>query len=264
MTIPADIHWPPAPETPVLADDEVHVWRASLDLPASELQHLHQTLAPDELHRARRFRFHKDRDRFVAARSLLRAILSRYLNADPARLRFSYGPNGKPYLADTTDGDGLSFNLSRRDGLALYAITRGREVGIDLERICDDLEPEQIAEQFFSPREVAALRMVPAHKRRETFFAYWACKEAYTKARGTGLSLSLDQFDVLPATKEPEVLLSCEKDPKEALRWVLRSLSAGSGYSAALAVQGHGWRLECWQWNLCHRDTSQPVGQRKG
>jgi 4'-phosphopantetheinyl transferase len=107
----------------------VHVWRASLDLPASEVHDLHQTPTPDELHRAERFRFRKDRDRFIAARGLLRAILGRYLKADPARLRFSYGPNGKPYLADEISGNDLSFNLSRRDDLALYAITRGREVG---------------------------------------------------------------------------------------------------------------------------------------
>ncbi len=259
----AQLPWTPALKTPVLAHDEVHVWRAFLHLPPSEVRDLQQTLTPDELHRAQRFRFRKDRDRFVAARGLLRAILGRYLNAEPARLLFSYGPNGKPYLSKTTNGTGLSFNLSRRDDLALYAITRGREVGIDLERIRDDLEPEKIAKHFFSPHEIAALQETPAHRRCEMFFTYWTCKEAFIKALGTGLTFPLNQFDVVPTTNRPEVLLSIEKDPREAARWSLRSLPSGSGYSAALAVQGHSWRLECWQWNLCQRDMSRPVGQRK-
>lgn len=244
---PTDLRWPPPPDTPVLVHDEVHVWRASLDLPASEVLDLHQTLTPDELQRAGRFRFRKDRDRFIAARGLLRAILGRYLNADPARLRFSYGPNGKPYLADTTNVNGLAFNLSRRDGLALYAITSGREVGIDLERIRDDLEPEKIAERFFSPREIAALQAAPAHTRREVFFTYWACKEAFIKALGTGLSFPLDQFEVVSTTNRPEVLLSIEKDQEEAARWSLRTLPTDFGYVAALAVEGHSFWLECCQ-----------------
>lgn len=239
-----ELAWRTPPENLVLTSHEVHVWRADLDPPAPRLKTLRDTLSSDELERADRFHFQRDRDHFIAARGLLRVILGRYLGRGPDELTFYYGPNGKPYLAHTTNGNGLSFNLSRRDGLALYAITRGREVGIDLELIRADLEPEKIAEQFFSPRELVVLQAAPTDMRQEAFFALWTCKEAYVKATGTGLTFPLNQFSVLSATNGSEVLLSIEKDLEEAARWSLRELSTAPGYSAALAVAGHGRRLK--------------------
>jgi 4'-phosphopantetheinyl transferase len=130
---------------------------------------------------------------------------------------------------------------------SVTAGTACREIGIDLELIREDLPCEQLAERFFSPREIAVLRAVPAHTRHEAFFTCWSCKEAYTKAVGAGLSLSLDRFDVMPAPEGPAVLLTIKEDLEEASRWSLRKLSADSGYVAALAVEGHCGRLKCWQ-----------------
>lgn len=237
-------------DKPVLASDEVHVWRADLDPPAQQLKTLRDTLSSDELKRAERFRFQRDRDHFIAARGLLRVILGRYLGREPDELTFTYSPNGKPALTSASGGDSLCFNLSRREGLALYAVARERQVGVDLELIREDFACEQIAERFFSPREIAALQATSTHMRQEAFFTLWTCKEAYVKATGTGLSAPLDQFDVLPNATKPEVLLRIEKDPREAARWSLRSIPTGAGYSATLAVQGHSRRLECWQLNL--------------
>jgi 4'-phosphopantetheinyl transferase len=132
--------------------------------------------------------------------------------------------------------------------VALYAVARGREVGIDLEFIRRDLEVEQIAERFFSRQEIATLRALPADLRRDAFFLCWTRKEAYIKARGEGLSLPLDQFDVSLIPGEPAALLSTRPDSDEALRWSLQELPLGSGYVAALAVEGRGRSFSCWQW----------------
>jgi len=207
-----------------------------------------RTLTLDERARARRFRFPRDRDRFIVARGVLRAILGRYLGVDPGRLRFRYSPYGKPALAGPFEDEGIRFNLAHSQGIALYAVSRGREVGIDVEYVRADLADERIAERFFSPREVATLRAVPAEQRREAFFHCWTRKEAYVKARGEGLSLPLDQFDVSLAPGEPAALLSTPGDPPEVTRWSLQALNPGPGYVAALAVEGNGWRLRCWQW----------------
>ncbi len=227
--------------------DEVHVWRASLDLGASRRHALHLTLAEDEQERAERFHFAKDRARFIAGRGLLRAILARYLRADPAGLRFCYDPKGKPALTPASHTGGLRFNMSHSHGLALYAVTRGRELGVDLEYIQPRLEGG-IAERFFSPREVAALGALPADLRNEAFFACWTRKEAYVKAKGDGLALRLDQFDVSLNPRQPAALLRMEGDPQEACRWSLWALDAAPGYAAALCVEGHDWRLARWQW----------------
>lgn len=239
--------WLPPSADLALSSDDVHVWRASLDLPASCVQSLQHTLAADELSRAERFYFHKDRKHFIVARGLLRAILSRYLDMEPGQLRFCYSDYGKPSLATMPGQDTLSFNVSHSHGLALYAVTRGREIGIDLERIRADLDCEQIAARFFSPRENAVLRALPAKLKPEAFFNCWTRKEAYIKARGGGLSLPLDQFDVSLAPGEPTTLLNIRGDPQEALRWSLRELMPGPGHMAALAVEGYDWHLTCWQ-----------------
>ena len=92
------------------------------------------------------------------------------------------------------------------------------------------------------------LRTLPTDVQRQAFFRCWTRKEAYIKARGQGLSLPLDQFDVSLAPGEPAAILGTQQDPSEASRWSLQELTAAPGYIAALAVEGHGWRLTCWQW----------------
>ena len=99
------------------------------------------------------------------------------------------------------------------------------------------------------------LRALSAEVQREAFFNCWTRKEAYLKARGEGLSLPLDQFDLSLAPGEPAALLDTRPDPAEAARWSLQDLTAAPGYAAALAVAGHGWRLACWQWP----DQSHPL-----
>jgi 4'-phosphopantetheinyl transferase len=106
----------------------------------------------------------------------------------------------------------------------------------------------EIAERFFSPQEVAALRPLPTEAQRQAFFRCWTRKEAYIKARGEGLSHPLDQFDVLPVHGKPDAMLRTQRDPSEASRWSLRDLPLAADYAAALAVEGHDWRLACWQW----------------
>lgn len=247
--LPTTPLWNSPSETPILSDDDVHVWRASLDPPASVVERLERTLATDERERAGRFRFSRHRSHFIAARGMLRAILGLYLEAEPAALYFQYGPRGKPGLAGDGDDGTLRFNLSHSGELALYAVARGRELGIDVEQIRSDRSDESIARRFFSPSEVEALLALPEGERRDAFFRCWTRKEAYIKARGDGLSLALDQFDVSLAPGEPATLLRTRQDAADAARWSLRDLPAGPGYAAALAVEGKSWRLRCWQWD---------------
>ena len=240
--------WRAPPETLVLGCDEVHVWRATLDQTQSQIQSFLHNLAADEQARAERFYFERDRERFIVARGVLRAILGGYLNQAPECLSFCYRSHGKPALAGESGGDVIRFNVSHSHGIALYAVTRGREVGIDLEHIRSDLVVEEIAERFFSRREVAMLRALPTEAQRQAFFRCWTRKEAYIKARGEGLSLPLDQFDVSLAPGEPAALLGTRPDPSEASRWSLQELIPTPGYVAALAVEGRGLSLACWQW----------------
>ena len=127
--------WSPAPKDLTVADHEVHVWRASLELPSSQVQRLRGILTDDELDRAKRFSFERDRQRFIAARGILRSILSHYITINPGDLRFYYNQYGKPFLAPDFSSYLLNFNLSHSGHMALYAITRNREIGVDVERV---------------------------------------------------------------------------------------------------------------------------------
>jgi 4'-phosphopantetheinyl transferase len=240
--------WSPPPAELALSSDEVHVWCASLEQPASSLRWLGQTLSADEQERAGRFHFERDRRHFIAGRGLLRTILGRYLRVEAERLQFCYGPRGKPSLLETCGGDTLCFNVSHSHGLALYAVTHGRKVGVDVEwmRPLDDIE--QIAERFFSARENATFRALAPDQKVEAFFNCWTRKEAYIKATGDGLSRPLDEFDVSLAPGEPARLLHVASDPQEAARWLLRGLTPAPDYAAAVIVAGQDWRLACWQW----------------
>ncbi len=239
--------WTVSPPRPVATSAEVHVWRSSLSLPIARVRAFERTLAPDERARAHRFVHEKDRDRFIVSRGVLREILGRYLGRDPRLLRFDYNPFGKPMLSADGGLPALSFNVSHADEIALCAVTRGRETGVDIERIRPDVGVEDVAARCLSKYEIGTLRGLPASCRLEAFFACWTRKEAYLKAKGGGLSLPLDGFDVSLAPEHPAALLGVHGDAAEANRWSLRALFPGQGYVAALAVEGHGWHLRCWQ-----------------
>ncbi len=246
---------------PTLSIDDVHVWRAELDQPVWRLQQLAQVLSPEEIKRAERFYFEQHRQRFIVGRGLLRTILSNYLGLEPAELHFHYGDRGKPSLAESsgnflaspllkgTEGSlrTLRFNLSHSCDLALYAFTLNREIGIDIEQI-RPIEMEQLSQRFFAPQESAVLLALPAEQRSQAFFNCWTRKEAYIKARGDGLALPLDRFEVTLAPGELARLVSIEGDRSLAGYWSLQELNPGTGYAAAIAVEGQDWRMSCWQW----------------
>src|SRR3989475_5214975 len=136
--------WSPPPRDLALEYDEVHVWRAAADPAASAREGLRQTLAMSERARADRFAFRRDRDRFIARRGRLRAILGRYLAVDPGRLQFNDGSGGKTALAPGVGGVRLPFHGASSRGLVLYAGARGPEIGVGLQTIQPPGPPERL------------------------------------------------------------------------------------------------------------------------
>jgi 4'-phosphopantetheinyl transferase len=238
--------WLVPPEPLTLRQDEVHVWRFGLSWPSAKIAALERTLTEDERLRAERFRFEKDRNRFIAARALLRTILARYLGASSDQLRFESSPFGKPKLTQDSLFEDMRFNLSHSGKLALLAVARAREVGVDLEMIRPGLAEEAIPEKFFSPLEVEVLRALPMEQQTEAFFNCWTRKEAYIKARGEGLSIPLHLFDVTLAPGDRAALIETRGDPQEARRWLLKEVSPAPGFVGAVAAEGGDWRLKCW------------------
>ncbi len=241
-----------------LSENTVHVWRAALHTPTSVVQCYQRYLIEEELKHAGRFHFEKDRNHFIVAHGILRILIGRYLNVEPSQLHFCLNAYGKPSLESSSHMPALNFNISHSHDLALFAFTYTRQVGVDVEYMRlggegsgdggDDYE--QLAQHYFSAYERSVLQMLPVEEKRQAFFQCWTRKEAYIKARGMGLSLPLDLFDVSLRPDEPAALLHSRENAQEAACWSLRELLPGTGYVGALAVEGKDWQLHCWQWEL--------------
>ena len=217
----------------------IHVWRGSLDQGQATYRRFESLLANDERARAARFHFPCDRVRFVVGRGMLRSLLAGYVGVDGAQLQFRYGRERKPALV----GEGPYFNLAHSGATALFAFSPSFDVGVDVELVGSELEGDRIAERFFSPAEIEALQAVPDEDRSVAFLACWTRKEAFLKARGDGLTLALDSFDVSLAPNEPAALLRTGWSAKECSRWQLMDLSdREQGQVAALAAPATGWR----------------------
>jgi 4'-phosphopantetheinyl transferase len=225
--------WSPPPRVLDLCEREVHVWRASLECAPELARQLESTLSDDETNRAAQLHFVRDRGFFIAARGILRELAGAYLKCAPSELRFQYGPEGKPSVVSKNSDSQLRFNLSRTQGTALYTFACGRDVGIDVEAIRPDVATEAIAERFFTPRETAELRALPMELQAQGFFNCWTRKEAYIKARGQGLQIPLDSFDVALRPGAPAQFVQGVDS-----RWNLFAFSPGPNYVAALVFDG--------------------------
>ncbi len=228
FSLPGDISLP---------ETDVHVWFVRLEEISGHLGTLLEILAPHEAARAGRFFFERDRNEYILTRGLLRQILGCYAGLSPRLLEFLYNRYGKPVLAGEGPGDRLAFSVSHSHGVAVYAITRGRQVGVDIEYTDEHVEFDQLAERLFSPREISLFRQVPINKRSEAFYSCWTRKEAYIKASGEGLSLDLRSFDVGCGPEPAASALSLADDPGGTQRWSLADLPAPVEYAAALAVE---------------------------
>jgi 4'-phosphopantetheinyl transferase len=235
--------WSPATAGIPLGSNEVHMWRAFLDVPSDVRERLSAFLSPDELGRAARFKFARDRDRFAVARGILRQLLGGYLGERPQNVLFETLPHGKPTLTAAVKIPSLRFNLSHSHEFGLFAFCFEHEVGIDLEKIRPEVAYEGIEKHYFSPTERTALEALPPELRPEGFFLCWTRKEAYVKAHGKGLHIPLESFDVSLRPDQPAVLNSSDME-----RWSLYSLRPETGFVGALVAEGHGHRLQFWEW----------------
>ncbi|MBF2021909.1 MAG: 4'-phosphopantetheinyl transferase superfamily protein [Hydrococcus sp. C42_A2020_068] len=218
--------------------EEVDLWLVNLDLSADKIEELAQILSADEKARAERFYFQQHRHRFIVARGMLRTILGHYLAIAPNRLEFEYSSRGKPKLAQSFGANGMQFNLSHSQDLALYGFTRDRAIGVDLEYMRPIADAQKIAQRFFSARESAIIDALPDSEKLIAFFRGWTAKEAYLKATGDGLAGSLDRVEVSFAPNEPMRLLAIDGDVQAAARWHLHAIVPAANYIATIAVEG--------------------------
>lgn len=211
----------------------VDVFWTDLDAAAQALPRCYAVLSDAERERAERFRFERDRDRYIARRGMLRTLLGERLNRAPTALSFTSNDYGKPALAD----GGCAFNLSHSRGLALFAFSDGIAVGCDVEYHDERFLAEKIPDRLFSAAELSEFRAFAPEHQTAAFFDGWTRKEAFIKARGLGLALPLDSFDVsLAPCEQPALYRGCAG-------WSARSLAPAPHCSAAVIAHSADWRI---------------------
>ena len=206
-------------------------------LSLSDFDKFQSLLSVEESAKANKFRFQKDKNRYITGHGYLRVLLGSYLNCDPAALKFGANPYGKPFLRKRDISDSIYFNVSDSDDYVVYAFSRVGEIGIDIEKILPDFATQEVAKRFFSDHEVSALRSLPEKDKIEAFFNCWTRKEAFIKAIGEGLSYPLKDFDVSLKPGEPAKLLRIRGDAEEASQWTIQEMPIAAGYKASFAIR---------------------------
>ncbi len=208
-------------------------------------------LSNEELGRAARFRFEEPRQRFAACRMTLRRLLASCCGCPPKAVPLRYGDHGKPELSFSdfeSTVPRMEFSVSHSGDLGLIGLTVGSAVGVDVEECNPAVKTLRLAQRFFAPSEAAELANLPVEKQLAGFYRGWTCKEAYLKATGRGMSLSLSSFCVAIDPAQSASLLSVVDQPTEPERWMIQSLELASGYAAAVMVACPDCRIERWKW----------------
>jgi 4'-phosphopantetheinyl transferase len=239
--------WLNAPDNLILSEEEVHIWRADLEVDECFQSSFLKLLSPDEKNRARKFRFAKDSSNFIAARGILRSLIGRYLQINPVEISFQYSKFGKPGIANNNS---LQFNISHSQNIALFAFSKRFTIGVDVEFVNPKIEAKDIAKNFFSKNEVLNLLALPEEQQSLGFFNCWTRKEAFIKAVGEGLSFPLDKFEVSLEPDKPAKLLATDWEPVAVSKWSLYSMSPRANFVGCLVVEGLVEEVKLWNWQM--------------
>ena len=221
-----------------LNDSELHIWY--LDTANVEPQYLFlsDVLSNEESKRAGAFYFKKHSVRFIIARAFLRILLARYLGCSPFDLVFDYGKFGKPQLKPGIYPKNINFNLSHSHNGILYAFYLNKQVGIDLEKIAEIKNLDDVARYVLSEQELNAFFDLPEKKRKRAFFWSWTRREALYKALGLGIGSDF-YFSLCLLAKGSSQIISAK-----GFDWLIQDLQVADGFTAAFCIENHLFNIE--------------------
>ena len=218
--------------TPFMKPLDVHVWTFTFDPMYPECTAWERLLAGDEIVRSKKYKFSRDRLRFIARRGILRQLLGRYCGLDPAEINYRINPYGKLSLRSNS----LSFSLSHSEDRVALAFTLEKTVGVDIEQLLPLPELFRLIDHWFSSAEQAGLLALAPEVQLEAFYHVWTQKEAYLKARGEGLTASLKDFSVSVDPDKPGRLLSVRKPSPDTIQWKIACHVPEAGWRMAVCV----------------------------
>lgn len=228
--------------------EDVHIWIVSFDQLGAYMTKMARYLSSDERARAGRFRFERDRTRFILSHGALRTLLAGYLSADPSQLCFHPGTYGKPRLSGKYAETQIQFSLSRSSRFSLFGFTRCRRIGVDIEEIRSMPDVEHVAALLFSRYEKQVWNRLPAHLKNMAFFSGFVRKEAYVKAMGKGFFHPPQDVEVSIELEEPIQIVRVDESEEGGSRWCIQQLDLADDHMAVLVTENGPCRISCWIW----------------
>lgn len=227
----------------IIDDHQVHIWQANLKNQARLPNDISEYLSPHELERANKLKFPNDRDHFIARQYLLRSILCKYCDCQPHELIFSYNKYNKPFITLPKSED-IKFNMSSSADLMIIGVCKQHDIGIDIEKVRETGNLDDIALENFSQRELEYFNN--ESDKKTAFFDIWTRKEAFIKAVGTGMYFPLKSFcvEVDPSGSYEKLIIL--KHPAESL-WRTITLKVSDGHRAALAIESDNFNVSYFQ-----------------
>jgi len=234
----------------ILELNDVHIYCISVDDEDSNLPFYIKNLSDDEMKRANRFVFEKDKKNFIIKRGVQRQILSYYLNVEPQKIIFTYNEYGKPNIDKTLNHQKINFNVSHSNNKIILGIVKNKHIGIDIENITSLKPYDDVINRYFSKYEILKFNSLSNSLRQKAFFATWTRKEAYIKAQGLGLSYPLNKFSVSIDPNSNTQLIDDENC--DISTWSLEEILSSDDYIAAIAVKGTNLKYTFKNYNDIH------------
>ncbi|MGI9549671.1 MAG: 4'-phosphopantetheinyl transferase family protein [Aurantibacter sp.] len=228
-----------------LPSNTIHVWTKNFGAVQHETERLIHLLNDHEKIRANKFKFPKDRQRFIVSRAVLKVLLGRYLDENPQEIEFEYGAYGKPEVKVPSS---VNFNISHAGNMVVLGFVKNYTIGVDVEIVKNDFDVVELAENFFSQDEIRALSNTNENERFRAFYRCWTRKESFIKAVGQGLSYPLDSFAVSLDDDHSAEFLKINGIPDPQKNWRLHSFIPADGYIAALSINGNPKTIQFFDW----------------
>jgi 4'-phosphopantetheinyl transferase len=221
---------------------DVDIWRATLEVDSRKIAQLADSNTCECDHESSlRNTLHKGYERFAATSALLRTVLAGYMRTLPSDIEFQYGISGKPRLADGSTDAGITFSLADSGRTLLIAVTREKQIGVDIERLSFGRDLDNLGRESLTYRERDRWANTMRSCRRKFFYRLWVRKEAYLKATGSELKFPMNRVDVLHTSYRSNQSVTVPIVDGQPVPWTIYDLElpGGAGTTvAALAIEG--------------------------
>lgn len=224
-----------------LSSDQIHLWRARLDMAGYDDELFWEYLSESERERANRIVFPHHRLRFIRSHGISRAILARYCKKSAGELKIANSIYGKPFL-ENCEKQEIKFNLSHSEDLMVIGIAPGREIGVDIEVHSSKVDWRQIAKGYFCAREIHIIESQESEVAQiSAFYQLWTSKEAYMKACGQGMAVPLHRVEVEFQRGNPAFFIELPGGEAEIRQWQLFGFLPVPGGSGSIVIENRNF-----------------------